>query len=40
QLGLLIDGAIIAAMVTRDPGAADLGASMSRLLLGEPAAVH
>lgn len=33
QLGLLIDGAIIAAMVTRDPSAADLGASMSGLLL-------
>lgn len=37
QLGLLIDGAIIAAMVTRDPGAADVGASMSALLLAEPA---
>jgi AcrR family transcriptional regulator len=33
QLGLLMDGAIIAAMVTRDPGAADVGASMARMLL-------
>lgn len=33
QIGLLIDGAIIAAMVTRDPGAADLGAGMTRLLI-------
>jgi AcrR family transcriptional regulator len=33
QLGLLIDGAIIAAMVTRNPGAADLAADASRALL-------
>lgn len=33
QLGLLIDGAIVAAMVTRDPSAADLGAKMSAMLL-------
>lgn len=34
QIGLLIDGAIIAAMVTRDAGAADLGEGLSKLLIG------
>lgn len=34
QIGLLIDGAIIAAMVTRDPGAADLGEGLSQMLIG------
>jgi AcrR family transcriptional regulator len=33
QLGLLIDGAIVAAMVTQDAGAADLGSEMARLLV-------
>lgn len=33
QLGLLMDGAIIAAMVTQDSGAADVGASMAKTLL-------
>lgn len=33
QIGLLIDGAIIAAMVTRNPGVADDGGMLLRLLL-------
>jgi AcrR family transcriptional regulator len=33
QMGLLMDGAIIAAMVTQDPCAADVGASMAEILL-------
>jgi len=39
QIGLLIDGAIIAAMVTRNPGVADDGGVLLRLLLerGKPA---
>lgn len=35
QIGLLMDGAIIAAMVTRDPAAADLGAGMTTMLIGQ-----
>jgi hypothetical protein len=40
QIGLLIDGAIIAAMVTRNPGVADDAGSVLRVLLdsGKPAA--
>ncbi len=34
QIGLLIDGAIIAAMVTRDPKVADDAASVLRVLIG------
>lgn len=33
QIGLLIDGAIIAAMVTRNPGVADDAGSVLRVLL-------
>jgi AcrR family transcriptional regulator len=36
QLGLLIDGAIVAAMVSRDPGVADTAALAAGSLLGPP----
>jgi AcrR family transcriptional regulator len=38
QLGLLIDGAIVAAMVSRDPGVADTAALAAGSLLGPPKA--
>jgi AcrR family transcriptional regulator len=38
QLGLLIDGAIVAAMVSRDPGVADTAALAAGPLLGQPKA--
>lgn len=36
QLGLLIDGAIVAAMISRDPGVADTAALTAAPLLGSP----
>jgi AcrR family transcriptional regulator len=38
QLGLLIDGAIVAAMISRDPGVADTAALAASPLLGQPKA--
>lgn len=38
QLGLLIDGAIVAAMVSRDPGVADMAALAAGSLFGPPKA--
>src|SRR5262245_46011693 len=38
QLGLLIDGAIVAAMISRDPGVADTAALTAAPLLGAPKA--
>lgn len=38
QLGLLIDGAIVAAMISRDPGVADTAALTAAPLLGSPKA--
>jgi hypothetical protein len=35
QLGLLIDGAIVAAMVSRDPGVADMAALTAGPLLSQ-----
>jgi hypothetical protein len=35
QLGLLIDGAIVAAMISRDPGVADTAALTAGPLLGQ-----
>lgn len=37
QIGLLIDGAIIAAMVTRNPGVADEADAVLRVLIDKPA---
>lgn len=37
QVGLLIDGAIVAAMVTRDPGCADVAEGIFRSLLAQAA---
>jgi hypothetical protein len=39
QIGLLIDGAIIAAMVTRNPGVADDADAVLRVLIGKSAAL-
>jgi hypothetical protein len=38
QRGLLIDGAIVAAMMSRDPGVADTAAHAAGSLLGPPKA--
>lgn len=35
QIGLLIDGAIVMAMVTNDPGAADLGGEVAQVLIAK-----
>ena len=35
QLGLIIDGAIVAAMISRDPGVADTAALTAGPLLGQ-----
>jgi hypothetical protein len=38
QLGLIIDGAIVAAMISRDPAVADTAALTAGALLGQPRA--